>query len=67
MPRHETLPENVPEADWAEQEVVADPRTEEDDETSSRTPTVGHQVSEANEADIAEQEVVVYTDDDEPQ
>jgi len=66
-PRHETLPDNVPEADWAEQELVADPRTEEADEAPPRTATAGRQVTEANEADLAEQEVVVYTDDDEPQ
>ena len=66
-PRHETLPENVPEADWAEQELVADPRTEEADEAAPRPATAARQVTEADEADIAEQEKVVYTDDDEPQ
>ncbi len=66
-PRHETLPDKVPEADWAEQELVADPRTEEADEATSRTATAGRQVTEADEADLAEQEQIVYTDDDEQQ
>ena len=66
-PRHETLPENVPEADWAEQELVADPRTEEADEAASRPATAARQVTEADEADLAEQETVVYTDEDEAQ
>ena len=63
-PRHETLPENVPEADWAEQVVDADPLTDEAGEPGSR-PDVVPARPEANEADIAEQETLAYGEADE--
>ena len=48
-PRPETLPENVPEADWAEQVVDADPLTDEAGEPGSR-PDVGLGTTEADES-----------------
>ena len=63
-PRPETLPENVPEADWAEQVVDADPLTEEAGEPGSR-PDVGLGTTEADEADLAEQETLAYGEADE--
>jgi hypothetical protein len=63
-PRHETLPENVPEADWAEQEVDADPLTHEAGEPGSR-PDIGRGRPEADEADVAEQETLAYGESDE--
>ena len=62
-PRPETLPDNVPEADWAEQVVDADPLTEEAGEPGSR-PDVVPVRAEANEADIAEQETLAYGEAD---
>jgi hypothetical protein len=59
-----TLPDNVPEADWAEQEVDADPLTDEAGEPGSR-PDIGPPVTEANEADVAEQETLAYGEADE--
>ena len=63
-PRPETLPENVPEADWAEQVVDADPLTDEAGEPGSR-PDIGPGLIEANEADVAEQETLAYGEADE--
>ena len=63
-PRPETFPDNVPEADWADQEVDADPLTDEAGEPGSR-PDIGPAVTEANEADVAEQETLAYGESDE--
>ena len=63
-PRPETLPDDVPEADWAEQEVDADPLTEEAGQPGSR-PDIGPGLIEANEADVAEQETLAYGEADE--
>jgi hypothetical protein len=63
-PRPETLPNNVPEADWAEQVVDADPLTDEAGEPGSR-PDIVPGRPEANEADVAEQETLAYGEADE--
>jgi hypothetical protein len=62
--RPEALPDDVPEADWAEQVVDADPLTDEAGEPGSR-PDIGRGVTEANEADVAEQETLAYGESDE--
>ena len=63
-PRPEILPENVPEADWAEQVVDADPLTDEAGEPGSR-PDIIPGRAEANDADVAEQETLAYGEADE--
>lgn len=53
----------MPESDWAEQHTIADPI--EAEESAARTPAqLGRGTLEANEADLAEQETVVYVDDE---
>ena len=64
-PGAENQPDDVPEADWAEQEVDADPLSEEAGDTETPSPTLGRGTTEANEADIAEQETGVYGEVDE--
>ena len=54
----------MPEADWAEQEVDADPVTEEAGEPGSRSDA-GPVPAEANEADVAEQHTLAYGEADE--
>ena len=61
--RPETVPDDVPEADWVEQEVDADPLTDEAGEPGSR-PDIGPPVTEADEADVAEQETLAYGEAD---
>jgi hypothetical protein len=56
--------DNVPEADWAEQEVDADPLTEEAGEPGSRSD-VGPVPPEADEADVAEQQTLAFGEADE--
>jgi hypothetical protein len=63
-PRPETLPDNVPEADWSEQVIDADPLTDEAGEPGAR-PDIGPPVTEANEADVAEQQTLAYGEADE--
>jgi hypothetical protein len=63
-PIPETLPDDVPEADWAEQEVDADPLTDEAGEPGSRRD-IDPGLTEANEADVAEQETLAYGEADE--
>jgi hypothetical protein len=64
-PGAENQPDNVPEADWAEQEVDADPLAEEADEPDVRPVNLARGTTEANEADVAEQETGVYGEVDE--
>jgi hypothetical protein len=64
-PIPETLPDDVPEADWAEQEVDADPLTDEAGEPGSRSDIDPRSLVEANEADVAEQETLAYGESDE--
>ena len=63
-PRPETVPDDVPEADWVEQVVDADPLTDEAGEPGSR-PDIGPPVTEADEADVAEQETLAFGEADE--
>jgi hypothetical protein len=60
----DTPPDDVPEADWAEQTLDADPQAEAEAERQAQPVTVGQSIREADEADLAEQEAVVYGDDD---
>ena len=64
-PGVENQPDDVPEADWAEQEVDADPLSEEAGEAETQSPNLGRGTTEANEADVAEQETGVYGEVDE--
>lgn len=59
----EPLRDDVPEADWAEQQTAAEP-----DSNDIRTgpADVSHSaVTEADTADLAEQDTVAYVEDDE--
>jgi hypothetical protein len=65
-PGAEYQPHDVPEADWAEQEIDADPVAEEAGESEAApSPNLGRGTTEANEADVAEQETGVYGEVDE--
>jgi hypothetical protein len=64
-PGAENQPDDVPEADWAEQEVDADPLAEEAGEPETRPANLARGTTEANEADVAEQETGVYGEVDE--
>jgi len=55
--------DEVPEADWAEQEADAGPVAE--GESSVTLPSLAADVREANEADLVEQEFPVDYGDDE--
>ena len=57
-------PDDVPEADWAEQILDADPLAEDEADRQSQPVSVGRGTREADEADVAEQETVVYGGDD---
>lgn len=58
-----THPEDVPAADWAEQQEDADPARDEDPAPVTRS---GSHDPEADEADLAEQSVeVFYLEEDE--
>ena len=60
----DTPPDDVPEADWAEQTLDADPLAEDEAERQAEPVRVGRGMREADEADVAEQETVVYGEDD---
>ena len=67
-PGAENQPDNVPEADWVEQEVDADPLTDdagEDSEAGVRRVDLARGTDEVNEADLAEQATGVYGEVDE--
>jgi hypothetical protein len=57
-------PADVPEADWAEQALAADPQAEAEGESGPRPTNVASVLREADDADLAEQEIVVYGEDD---
>jgi hypothetical protein len=63
-----TPPTDVPEADWAEQALEADPLAEAEAEAESeegpRSANIASVLREADDADLAEQETVVYVEDD---
>ena len=64
-PGAENQPDNVPEADWAEQVVDADPLAEEAGEAEPGPVTLARETAEVNEADLAEQATGVYGEVDE--
>jgi len=55
------LPDEVPEADWAEQHVAAEPELDELSETGGSHPVT----TEADPADLADQDTIAYVEDDE--
>ena len=63
-------PADVPEADWAEQTLEADPLAEAEAgaeagaESSPRPANVASVLREADDADLAEQDTVVFVEDD---
>jgi hypothetical protein len=59
----DTPPLDVPEADWVEQAAEADPLAE-DDELPPQPANIGRGLREVDDADLAEQETVVYVDDE---
>ena len=58
-----TPPTDVPEADWAEQELEADPPAEAEGEAAQPAYS-GRGIREVDDADLAEQETVAYVEDD---
>jgi hypothetical protein len=61
-----TPPTEVPEADWAEQALEADPlaEAEAENEAGPRSANIASGIREADDADVAEQETVAYVEDD---
>jgi hypothetical protein len=59
----DTPPLDVPEADWVEQAVEADPLAEAEEEPR-QSANIGRGLREVDDADLAEQETVVYVDDE---
>ena len=65
LPSSDTPPADVPEADWAEQAVDADPRVDAEAEDDTAQPAyVGRGLREVDDADLAEQETPAYVEDD---
>jgi hypothetical protein len=60
----DTPPTEVPEADWAEQALEADPLAEAEREVGPRPANTASVLREADDADLAEQETVVFVEDD---
>ena len=60
----DTPRDDVPEADWAEQTVDADPLADAETDPLVQPVTVGRGIREADEADVAEQEAFIYGEDD---
>lgn len=58
----DTPPTEVPEADWAEQTVDVDPLAEA--ESNAVPANIGPGIREVDDADLVEQETVVYGEDD---
>jgi hypothetical protein len=56
--------DEVPESDWAEQQTDADPLADVDGSPGELPARLGPGIREANEADLAEQEIVTYVDDE---
>jgi hypothetical protein len=59
-----TPPTEVPEADWAEQAVDVDPLAEAEAESAAVPANIGRGIREVDDADLVEQETVVYGEDD---
>jgi hypothetical protein len=60
----DTPPTEVPEADWAEQAVAIDPLAEADAEANAEPANISRGIREADDADLVEQETIVYGEDD---
>jgi hypothetical protein len=60
----DTPPTEVPEADWAEQAVAADPLAEAEAQPNAVPADIGRGIREADDADLVEQETVVYGEDE---
>ena len=60
----DTPPTEVPEADWAEQAVAIDPSDEAEAEPNGVPANISRGIREADDADLVEQETVVYGEDD---
>jgi hypothetical protein len=62
----DTPPTDVPEADWAEQALAADPldEAEAEVELGPRPANVASVLREADDADLADQDTVAYVEDD---
>ena len=60
----DTPPTEVPEADWAEQAVAADPMAEAEAQPHAAPADIGRGIREADDADLVEQETVVYGEDE---
>ena len=52
--------DEVPEADWAEQQVAAEPELDQAETVGSHPAT-----TEADTADLADQDTIAYVEDDE--
>ena len=57
-------PTEVPEADWAEQATDVDPLAEAEAESDAVPANIGRGIREVDDADLVEQETVVYGEDD---
>ena len=55
------FPDEVPEADWADQHVAAEPELDEVSERGRSHPVT----TEADPADLADQDTIAYVEDDE--
>ena len=53
-------PTEVSEADWAEQAVDVDPLAEAETESNPVPANIGRGIREVDDADLVEQETVVY-------
>ena len=60
----DSLPTEVSEADWAEQAVAADPLAEAEAQPNAVAGNVARGIREADDADLVEQETVVYGEDE---
>jgi hypothetical protein len=60
----DTPPTEVPEADWAEQAVAIDPLAEAEADPTAAPANISRGIREADDADLVEQETVVYGEDD---
>jgi len=60
----DTPPTEVPEADWAEQAVVAYPLAEAEAQPNAVPADIRRGIREADDADLVEQETVVYGEDE---
>jgi len=63
-PPAESPGDEVPESDWAEQNTDADPLVEGGGPPGELPAQPARGTREANEADLAEQEIIAYVDDE---